>query len=142
MDMEEVKDFAVADGWSVLHPYVCSSTCLGPHDLNPAAEHLLLACGIGRNSCFSFCTYRSAYAGVATFCREQTAQPLAAEEGMTGTLPLQNSHASGAHQQRIHFSPFDTFWERCAVFPSVRRVIASQDSRGRGIVLSGTAILA
>ena len=78
------------------------------------AVYLLQTWCVCRNSFFSFCTYKSGYAGVATFCREQTAQPLAAEEGMTGTVPMQNSHASGAAQHRIHFSPFDTFWNRCA----------------------------
>ena len=76
------------------------------------AHQLTEQCGIGRSSFFSFCTYRSAYSGVATFCREQTAQPLAAEEGLTGVLPLQNSHASDAAHERIHFSPSEAFWDR------------------------------
>ena len=69
-----------------------------------------------RNSIFAFCSHKSAYAGVATFCRTAVAQPLAAEEGITGTLPVQNEHLTADEgPQRIHFSTADTFWSRCAV---------------------------
>ncbi|KAK9827629.1 hypothetical protein WJX81_000675 [Elliptochloris bilobata] len=40
----------------------------------------------GWESFFAFCRTRTGYSGVATYCRQGVAEPLAAEEGFTGTL--------------------------------------------------------
>jgi hypothetical protein len=65
-----------------------------------------------RTSFFAFCTFRSGYAGVATFCRTNSALPVAAEEGLAGTVGPQNDQMAKEGLTRIHSEPSDRFWDR------------------------------
>ena len=73
-----------------------------------------------RDSYFSFCTTRGGYAGVATFCKKDTAQAVAAEDGMCGTLPLVSHRSSMGDNARICFPLNDAFWQRYAASSATR----------------------
>lgn len=72
-------------------------------------SYILVHC---RSSYFSFCTYRSGYAGVATFCKTATATPLGAEDGLCGTAAPQNMGMKDTAAQGVHFDTKDPYWGR------------------------------
>ncbi|KAK9851374.1 hypothetical protein WJX84_012198 [Apatococcus fuscideae] len=65
----------------------------------------------GWEAFYSFCTLRGAYSGTATYCRSAATQPVSAEEGLAGTIPLRSSPASPA-AARLGFSSDDPFWSK------------------------------
>ena len=74
-----------------------------------------------RDSYFSFCRIRGGYAGVATYCKTLTACPVAAEDGMCGTLPLISQKSTVGSSERICFPDDQAFWnrqDRCSKFAS------------------------
>ncbi|CAL8462978.1 g2512 [Coccomyxa elongata] len=83
----------------------------------------------GWSSFFAFCTHRSGYSGVATFCRASTAQPLAAEEGLAGTVGPQNDLMAREGVTRMHSDPSDKFWDRYR-----REDLEMIDNQGRCVI--------
>ena len=65
-----------------------------------------------RDSYFSFCRIRGGYAGVATYCNKATAQPVAAEDGLCGTVSLLPHKSSMGSSRRICFPDNQAFWSR------------------------------
>ena len=72
-----------------------------------ASGHLPTPC---RTSFFSLNDSKRPFHGVATFCKDATAAPVAAEDGLAGTR-LQAAASAG---RGICLEPDSTWWWRCA----------------------------
>ena len=74
------------------------------------AKQALTSCKICRTSFFSLNDTGRPLYGVATFCKDATAAPVAAEDGLAGTR-LQAAASAG---RGICLEPESTWWWRCA----------------------------
>ncbi|DBA80829.1 TPA: hypothetical protein ACH3X1_008046 [Trebouxia sp. C0004] len=83
----------------------------------------------GWDSYFSFCRTRGGYAGVATYCKTLTAYPVAAEDGMCGTLPLMSQKSTMGSSERICFPNDQIFWNRFS-----KEHLEQIDNQGRCII--------
>ncbi|KAL0040073.1 hypothetical protein WJX79_005110 [Trebouxia sp. C0005] len=83
----------------------------------------------GWDSYFSFCRIRGGYAGVATYCNTLTAYPVAAEDGMCGTLPLISQKSMVGSSERICFPDDQVFWNRFS-----KEHLEQIDNQGRCII--------
>ncbi|KAL0046517.1 hypothetical protein WJX82_002646 [Trebouxia sp. C0006] len=83
----------------------------------------------GWDSYFSFCRIRGGYAGVATYCNTLTARPVAAEDGMCGTLPLIAQKSTVGSIERICFPDDQAFWNRFS-----KEHLEQIDNQGRCVI--------
>ncbi|DBA67871.1 TPA: hypothetical protein ACH3X2_014155 [Trebouxia sp. C0005] len=83
----------------------------------------------GWDSYFSFCRIRGGYAGVATYCNTLTAYPVAAEDGMCGTLQLISQNSMVGSSERICFPDDQVFWNRFS-----KEHLEQIDNQGRCVI--------
>ena len=135
----------ITDYSSLLDYFQADIICMQEVKIGRARLDLLARAAFvaGYDSFFSFCRKRQGYSGVVTYTRTRTACPVAAEEGVSGTLPpIASTFPSSSTSSPLPSSLSSPIGHNSAVVSSCSaNDLRELDSEGRCVITDHGAFL-